>query len=98
MDSDTGLTLIRKIKTIKHPTINHILFNLGILKNIESKDGTIEITMAFPFPNIPIADQLIASVCNPIKEKGFDFTVETTVMNPDEGQRFLQMEQQAWIR
>ena len=68
MDADTCRTLIKKIKNIKHPAINHTLYDLRILNNIALNDETIEITVTFPFPNIPIADQIINSICNPLKE------------------------------
>lgn len=98
-NSDTSAheELMEKVKSVKHPAINHTLFDLGILKSINLSADTAQITMAFPFPNIPIAEQLINSICSPIKEEGITCTVETTVMTPEERQRFLGMEKAAWI-
>jgi len=88
--------LEKKIKAVKHPSINHTLFDLGILKTITFSENMVNVIFAFPFPNIPIADQLINSICDPIKESGLTCTVETTIMGPEEKQQFLQMEQSAW--
>ena len=88
--------LSNRVKSVKHPAINHTLFDLGILKEINFSEDTANIIMAFPFPNIPIAEQLINSICSPIKDEGINFTVETTVMTPEERQRFLEMEKEAW--
>ena len=91
-------TLKNRLKTVKHPAIDHTLSDLGILKikDINFEEKNVSIALAFPFPTIPIADQLIKSVCDIIKENEFTCNVETTVMNPQEKQRFLQMEQTAW--
>jgi len=88
--------LLNRIKTVKHPAINHTLFDLGILKSIEFNGNTAKIIMAFPFKRIPIADQLINSICILLKEKGFNCDVETTTMTVEEQQQFLEMEKAAW--
>jgi metal-sulfur cluster biosynthetic enzyme len=90
--------LKNKLKTVKHPAIDHTLSDLGILKIKDTifEEKNVSITMAFPFQNIPIADQLIKSVCDIVKESEFKCNVKTTVMKPQEKQRFLQMEKTAW--
>jgi hypothetical protein len=52
--------------------------------------------MALPFPNIPIMDQLISSIKEPIDKPGIEVEVKQTTMNQDELQRFLTMEQEGW--
>ncbi len=54
------------------------------------------VTVAFPFPNVPIADHLINSVKTELDGLGVVSAVKTTVMTPEEVQRFLAMEKEHW--
>ncbi len=88
--------IIDSISNVKHPAINHSLLNLGIVKDIELSENTVVTTFAFPFPNIPIADQLVNSIASPIKKLGFDFQHITLLMTESEKAKFLKMETEAW--
>jgi len=81
---------------VKHPMIDRSLLDLGIIKDIRIESDKIEITLAFPFPNIPIEDHLIDSVREPITKLGAEVELRLTVMNQEELQKFLTMEQEAW--
>lgn len=54
------------------------------------------ITLAFPFPNIPIKEHLISSVREPITKLGGEADVKLRVMNQEEIERFLAIEREAW--
>ena len=43
---------------------------LGIVKNVSVNDANITVEFAFPFPNIPIKDDLIHSIKKPLEELG----------------------------
>ena len=81
---------------VKHPAINRTLRELGIVKDISIKDNKVLITMALPFPNIPIIDQLVSSIKKPIEKLGVEVEVKQTIMNPEELQAFLKMEEAGW--
>ena len=81
---------------VKHPMIDHSLLELGIIKHIAVEQRKVKVTLAFPFANIPIKDQLIHSVREPIQKLGAEMEVKLTVMNHGELQKFLAMEQDAW--
>ena len=83
------------LSKIKHPAIDRTLIDLGILKDIIIRNEKIEITLAFPFPNIPIKDHLINSVREPIEKLGAEVEVKIDVMNDEERQAFLAMERRA---
>ena len=53
----------REIRNVMHPTINHSLVELGIVKNIEINTGNVIITLALPFAEVPasIKDYLVES-------------------------------------
>lgn len=88
---------IRKaIAGIRHPAIDHTLLDLGIIKSIDTENGKATITLAFPFPNIPIKDHLINSVREPVEKLGLEVEMRVTVMSQEERERFLAMEERAW--
>lgn len=88
--------VLQKLEEIKHPAIDYSLIKLGILTDIRLENNILKAVFAFPFPNIPIAEQLISSVA--IKAKGMNlvFNYTTRVMNQEERERFLQLEGEAW--
>ena len=88
--------VIKAISEVQHPAIAYSLLELGIVKDIELNGNTVTATFAFPFPNIPIADQLINSISLPIESLGFDFKYSTTVMTEEEKSKFMKMEFEAW--
>ena len=97
MSKNISLKKIKKIlNSVKHPAINSTLYDLGILKDINLKDGKAVITLAFPHPSIPIKDLLIGLVKNPLVDLGLAVDVETIVMNEEELQKFLALEQENW--
>jgi len=81
---------------VKHPMIDCSLLELGIIKHMAVEQGKVKVTLAFPFSNIPIKDQIIHSVREPMQKLGAEMEVELTVMNYEELQKFLAMEQDAW--
>jgi metal-sulfur cluster biosynthetic enzyme len=88
--------ILNLLDKVKHPAINCTLRELGIIKDISIKDNKVLITMALPFPNIPIIDQLVSSIKEPIEKLGVEVEVKQTIMNQEELQAFLKMEEEGW--
>ena len=88
--------ILNLLDQVRHPAINHTLRELGILKELSIKDNRVLITMALPFPNIPIVDQLVGSIKEPIEKLGVEVEVKQTVMSQEELQAFLKMEEEGW--
>ncbi|MCF6241547.1 MAG: iron-sulfur cluster assembly protein [Bacteroidales bacterium] len=84
------------IKDVKHPAINYSLGELGIVTDVELENNSVSLVFAFPFPEIPIADQLINSIVQPLNELGLEVDYSIRVMTDEERNVFLQMEQEAW--
>jgi metal-sulfur cluster biosynthetic enzyme len=84
------------IASVMHPAIDLSLTTLGIVKDVKVTDKKAEVTFAFPFPNIPIADQLINSIRNPVTNLGVIFDYQVVIMSEEERQKFLQLEASAW--
>ena len=88
--------VINAISNVQHPAIAYSLYKLGIVKDIDVTENTAVITFAFPFPNIPIADQLINSIAQPIKALGLNFQHLVMMMTEEEKSTFMKMEAEAW--
>lgn len=86
----------KELSRVKHPAIDRSLVELGIVKNITFQGNQVEVTMALPFPNIPILDDLVDSLREPVEKIGGEFRVELTVMNEEERYAFLVMEKESW--
>lgn len=84
------------VSKVKHPAIDRTLIELGVLKDITIRNDKVELTLTFPFPNIPIKDHLINSVREPIKKLGAEVEVKIDIMNDEERQAFLAMEEKSW--
>ncbi len=54
------------------------------------------IAFTFPFPNIPIAVQLVNSIYDPIDLLGVDFGYAIVVMTEEEKAKFMKMEVDGW--
>jgi len=84
------------MQQVEHPAIRLSLIDLGILTEIELIDNDVVVVFAFPFPNIPIADQLIHSIENLMKQLGLNLKYQVRTMSSEERQHFLQLEASAW--
>ena len=92
----TEKDILQKLSKVMHPAIDHSLLDLGIVKNVKLMDETVGLEFCFPFPEIPIAEQLIGSIENPIQELELLCVYKVTTMTEEEKARFMQMEAQAW--
>jgi len=92
----TKQDIINVISDVQHPAIAYSLLELGIVKDINLNENLATVVFAFPFPNIPIAEQLINSISAPIKSLGLDFNHSITLMTEEEKSTFMKMEMEAW--
>ncbi len=84
------------LNKVMHPEINASLVELGMIKEVDVKENKVTITMAFPFPGVPIREMLIESVKKPLEDAGLDVEVKDTVMDRDELEKFFKLEQEKW--
>ena len=89
-------TIKDALKEIKHPAIDSTLFNLGIIKDVKVENNKAVITLAFPFENIPIKEQLVNLVKEPLVKLSIDTEIKITTMGEEEMQKFLAAEQSHW--
>ena len=88
--------VIKLLENVMHPEIDASLIELGMIKNVKLEGNKARITMAFPFPGIPIKDMLMNMVKQPLEEKGMEVEIEETIMSQEELQHFFKMEQEKW--
>lgn len=88
--------VLSEISKVEHPAISYSLTKLGIVKDIELAEDTVILTFVFPFPGIPIADRLIASISEPIETMDLKLEYIVRIMNEEEKATFLKLEGEAW--
>ena len=88
--------ILKSLENVMHPAINFSLVKLGIVKDVLVEEDTAKVIFALPFPNIPIINDLIFSVSQPIMNMDFKFKYETVIMNEEEKARFMQLETDGW--
>ncbi len=86
----------KAIENVPHPSINDTLKNLGIAKDLAVDGNTVTLTIAIPFPNVPILNDLAVSLVEPLTQLGAEVYVEVVVMTDEERERFLQLEKEGW--
>jgi metal-sulfur cluster biosynthetic enzyme len=96
MNSTVKEQIENAIASVMHPAIDLSLIRLGIVKDVKVTDEKAEVTFAFPFPNIPIAEQLINSIKLPVTNLGAALDYQVLIMTEEEKQKFLQLEASAW--
>jgi len=92
----TKQDIINAISDVEHPAIAYSLIDLGIVKDITLEDNKARVTFAFPFANIPIAEQLVNSIYDRVYHLGLDFEYAIVQMNEAEKQKFMKMETDGW--
>lgn len=78
---------------VKHPEFEeYSLVDLGMISQIEVNHDLVEITLALPFPNLPIKEQLIGLVqgaVNETLEEPMAVNIRTTQMSPEQKADFM---------
>ncbi len=85
------------ISGVMHPAINYSLRDLGIVRDLNVDENSVEVIFAFPFPGIPIADALVNSISKPIVSEGMEFKYKIDIMNTEEKDKFMKMEMAGWV-
>ncbi len=88
--------LAQVITKVPHPFINFSLTDLGIVTDIDLEDNTVSLEFAWPFPEIPIRDQLLSSVEKVVTDLGFELKFTERVMTPEEKNEFMILEKKGW--
>ncbi len=92
----TLFDLAQVITKVPHPFINSSLTELGIVTDIDLEDNTVSLVFAWPFPDIPIRDQLVQSTEKVVHNMGFTLDFTERIMTTAEKNDFLILEKKGW--
>ncbi len=93
---NTIFDLAQKITKIEHPYIKNSLTNLGIVTDIDLEDDIVQLEFVWPFPNIPIREELIFSIEKVVKDLDFKLSFTERIMTAQEKNEFLVLEKAGW--
>ena len=76
---------------VKHPELGRGLVELGMARDIKIENGKIEATLAVPFQDVPVAEQLVNAATEAIQRLDGDLKVEvkTVPMSQKERAAFM---------
>jgi len=92
----TIFDLAQVITKVMHPYIDSSLTDLGIVTDIDLEDNVVSLVFAWPFPDIPIRDQLIQSIEQVVLDMGFNLEFTERIMTTAEKNDFLILEKKGW--
>jgi len=93
---NTIFDLAQVITKVPHPFINYSLTELGILTDIDLDNELVSLEFAWPFPKIPIRDQLVESVEKVVIDMGFKLKYTERIMTVSEKNEFMILEKKGW--
>ena len=76
--------------------IDESLKDLEIIKDIDVRSDEVNITLALPFPEIPIKVEIIWSIKESLINITDKIKIRETLMNKLERQKFFNMERKSW--
>jgi ATP-binding protein involved in chromosome partitioning len=83
--------VLRALCEIRHPELKRDLVELGMVKGVAVEDGQVTVTLALPFMNIPVKDDLVHAVKEAVS--GIDSAAQIEVglveMNQNERAAFM---------
>ena len=88
---------VRKVlQGVKHPELHRDLVELRMIRDIAISEGRTAITIALPFMNAPIREEIVESVRSAVSalDGAGEVVVELTEMTAPERQRFMELAKQ----
>jgi Mrp family chromosome partitioning ATPase len=75
------------LRGVMHPEIERDLVSLGMIKGISSKNDKVRVTLALPFKEIPIKDELVKSVRQAVVRLDSDLSARVDVVEMNQKER-----------
>jgi len=87
----TDEQVLDALRQTLHPEIDRNLVELGIIKDVIVQDGRVALTVALPFKEIPIKDELLHRVDKAVKslDANLEVEVQLTEMSQQERAAFM---------
>ncbi|RKY04858.1 ATP-binding protein [Candidatus Poribacteria bacterium] len=83
------------LKKAKHPETGKSLVELGMIRDVKVKGGRVRLTVALPFKNVPVKDQIVENARKAVEgvEGVEEVEVELVEMTPRERSRFMEVQE-----
>jgi len=69
--------VLKSLENVMHPAINFSLVKLGIVKDIIIENDNAKVIFALPFANIPIINDLMFLISQPIRRKSKIYAIRS---------------------
>jgi Mrp family chromosome partitioning ATPase len=79
--------IMSALRRVAHPEIKRSLVELGMIRGVEAHDERVTVTLALPFKEIPIRDQLVAAVRQAVQQAYPGGEVEVQLVEMTQQQR-----------
>ena len=83
----TDEQVLDALRGVMHPEMERNIVELGMIKDASVADGTITVTLALPFKEIPIKDDLVRSVRETVATLETDLEVEVNLVEMSQQER-----------
>ena len=83
--------ILDALREVEHPEMKRDLVSLGMIKDVTSEDNQVRVTLALPFKEIPIADDLVKGIRSALSELDpeLDVDVESVEMSQKQRAAFM---------
>lgn len=83
----TGKQVLDALRGVMHPEMRRNLVELGMIKDVAAEDGKVTITLALPFKEIPIKDDLVRGVREAVTKLDSNLAVEVKLVEMSQKER-----------
>jgi len=83
----TGKQVFNALRGVMHPEMKRNLVELGMIKDVAAENSEVTVTLALPFMEIPIKDNLVQSVREAVKELDADLEVQVDLVEMGQQER-----------
>ena len=87
----TNEQVLRALRQVMHPEVKRNLVDLGMIKGIVVRDGSVALTLVLPFKEVPVKDELVRSVREVVValEPGMEVELKLAEMSQQERTAFM---------
>jgi Mrp family chromosome partitioning ATPase len=89
----TDKQVLDALRGVMHPEMKRNLVELGMIKEVVTKDGGVTVTLLLPFKEIPIKDDLVQGVRGAVKGLDADSQVQVDLVEMSQQERAVFMAQ-----
>jgi len=87
------ITLKEILESMKHPFIDYLLIDLGILKNVEVVGDKILVNIAWPSADSAIKPFVISLITGSLKKLDRKIEINESIMNDENLKFYLELEE-----